>query len=88
MARCAMACGITILTNLGVIGLPAAAVLYAAEAPAFAGIGAPIELLPLLIATSAIPDILDTVCNVTADLAALTWVGRLARRGARTRQLR
>lgn len=75
-----VACGITILTNLGVIGLPAAAVLYAAEAPGFAAIGAPIELLPLLIATSAIPDILDTTCNVTADLAALTIVGRLTRR--------
>jgi Na+/H+-dicarboxylate symporter len=79
----AVACGITILTNLGVIGLPAAAVLYAAEAPAFAAIGAPIELLPLLIATSAIPDILDTTCNVTADLAALTVVGRLAPRRAK-----
>jgi Na+/H+-dicarboxylate symporter len=76
----AVACGITILTNIGVIGLPAAAVLYAAEAPGFAAVGAPIELLPLLIATSAIPDILDTACNVTADLAALTIIGRLARR--------
>lgn len=75
-----VACGITILTNLGVIGLPAAAVLYAAEAPGFAAVGAPLELLPLLIATSAIPDILDTACNVTADLAALTIIGRLARR--------
>lgn len=31
---------------------------------------------PLLIALSAIPGIVDTVCNVTADLAATTVVRR------------
>jgi len=74
----AAAAGVVILTNIGVLGLPAAAVLYAAEAPAFQAIGAPLELLPLLIATAAIPDILDTVCNVTADLAATTVIARFA----------
>lgn len=68
---------VIVVTNFGVVGLPAAAVLYAAEAPAFQAIGAPLELLPLLIAVSAIPDIVDTVCNVTADLAVTTVVRRL-----------
>ena len=68
---------VVILTNIGVVGLPAAAVLYAAEAPAFQAIGAPLELLPLFIALAAIPDILDTVCNVTGDLAVTTVVRRL-----------
>jgi proton glutamate symport protein len=77
VAQIAIAGFVVILTNIGVVGLPAAAVLYAAEAPAFQAIGAPLELLPLLIALSAIPDILDTVCNVTADLAVTTVVRRL-----------
>jgi len=68
-----------ILTNIGIPGLPAIAVLYAADAPAFQAMGAPLELLPLLIAVSAPSDVVDTVCNVTADLAAATvvrrWVG-------------
>jgi Na+/H+-dicarboxylate symporter len=67
---------VVVLTNFGVVGLPAAAVLYAAEAPAFQAIGAPLEVLPLMIAVSAIPDIVDTVCNVTADLAVTTVVRR------------
>jgi proton glutamate symport protein len=66
-----------ILTNIGVAGLPAAAVLYAATAPAFQAVGAPLELLPLFIAISALPDIADTVCNVTADLAVTTVVRRM-----------
>lgn len=65
-----------ILTNIGIPGLPAIAVLYAADAPAFQAMGAPLELLPLLIAVSAPSDIMDTVCNVTADLAAATVVQR------------
>ena len=72
----AVAAFVVILTNIGVMGLPAAAVLYAAEAPGLQAIGAPLELLPLFIAISAIPDIFDTVCNVTADLAATTVVQR------------
>ena len=72
-------CVVVILTNLGVAGLPAAAMLYAADAPAFLAVGAPLDILPLLIAIAAIPDIFDTMCNVTGDLAATTvvqrWVG-------------
>lgn len=77
LAQIAITGFVVVLTNFGVVGLPAAAVLYAAEAPAFQAIGAPLEILPLLIATAAIPDIFDTVCNVTADLAVTTVVQRL-----------
>jgi Na+/H+-dicarboxylate symporter len=68
---------VTVLTSVGVVGLPAAAVIYAAEAPGFQAMGAPLELLPLFVVTSAIPDIFDTVCNVTADLAVTTIAQRL-----------
>ncbi len=84
VGQIALAGFVAILTNLGVAGLPAAAVLYAAEAPAFQALGAPLELLPMLIAVSAIEDVFDTTCNVTADLAATTVVERLlGRRAAR-----
>ena len=75
---------VIVLTNIGIAGLPAAAVLYAAEAPAFQALGAPLDFLPLLIATAALPDVLDTACNVTADLAAATVVHRFARRRVKT----
>jgi len=66
-----------LLTNSGVAGLPAAAVLYAAEAPAFQAIGAPLAFIPLWIAVFAIPDIFATTCNVTADLAAASVIQRI-----------
>ncbi|CAN5239101.1 dicarboxylate/amino acid:cation symporter [soil metagenome] len=78
LAQGLTACFVVVLTNIGVPGLPAAAVLYAAEAPGFEAIGAPLSLLPLFIAASTLPDILDTVCNVTADLSVATVVRRFS----------
>jgi proton glutamate symport protein len=76
LAQIAVAGFVVVLTNLGIVGLPAAAVLYAAEAPAFPALGVPLAVLPLIIAIAAIPDIADTVCNVTADLAVTAVVRR------------
>ncbi|WP_157216036.1 dicarboxylate/amino acid:cation symporter [Flavisphingomonas formosensis] len=73
---------ISLLTNIGVVGLPGAAVIYAADAPLFQAAGAPLGFLPLWIAVFAIPDIFVTMGNVTADLAVTTVVARLLRRGA------
>jgi proton glutamate symport protein len=73
----ALATVIGVLTNVGVIGLPGQAVLLAAYGPIFTALGAPIEALTLLIAVFTLPDILDTTCNVTADLAATAWIARL-----------
>jgi len=70
---------IGVLTNVGVIGLPGQAVLFAAYGPIFTALGTPIEALTLLIAVFTLPDILDTTCNVTADLAATTLIARVAR---------
>jgi Na+/H+-dicarboxylate symporter len=67
---------IGVLTNVGVIGLPGAAVLMAAYGPIFTALGTPIEALTLLIAVFTLPDILDTTCNVTADLAATSLIAR------------
>jgi Na+/H+-dicarboxylate symporter len=73
----AMAALMIVLSNVGVAGLPAAAVLYAADAPAMQVVGAPLGFLPLWIAVIAIPDIFLTVCNVTADLAIAAGAARL-----------
>jgi Na+/H+-dicarboxylate symporter len=72
--------GVIALTNIGIAGLPAAAVIYAALAPGFQVLGAPLEMIPLLIAISAIPDVFDTTCNVTADLAVATVIARFTGR--------
>jgi Na+/H+-dicarboxylate symporter len=70
---------IGVLTNVGIIGLPGQAVLLAAYGPIFTALGTPIEALTLLIAVFTLPDILDTTCNVTADLAATALIARLGR---------
>ena len=68
---------ILILTNLGVAGLPGAAVIYASWSGAMLFLGLPLELIPLLIAANALPDMIITVGNVTADMAVTTSVARL-----------
>jgi Na+/H+-dicarboxylate symporter len=53
-------------------------VLLAAYGPIFyRALGTPIEARTLLIAAFTLPDILDTTCNVTADLAATALIARL-----------
>jgi Na+/H+-dicarboxylate symporter len=83
LAQFALGGAVVILTNIGVPGLPAAAVMYAASAPGWVAMGAPLELFPLMLAISSGPqDIFTTVCNVSHDLAAGTvlqrWLGRPA----------
>jgi Na+/H+-dicarboxylate symporter len=81
LGQLVLAGAVAILTNIGIPGLPAAAVFYAAAAPAWVELGAPLEFFPLILAISSGPqDIFTTVCNVSHDLAAGTvlqkWLGR------------
>ena len=69
-----------ILTNVGSVGVPGAAVLLAAWGPIFLALGAPLEALTLYIAIITVPDMLITVGNVTADLAATALIARLTTR--------
>nr|WP_295374069.1 cation:dicarboxylase symporter family transporter [uncultured Sphingosinicella sp.] len=62
------------VSTLAVVGLPGQVSFFAANAPAALAIGAPIELLPLLLAVDTIPDMIRTVANVTADMAAAVVV--------------
>jgi Na+/H+-dicarboxylate symporter len=78
----AIVCGaILILSNIGIAGLPGAAVMAASWGAALQYLGLPLGLVPLLIALIALPDILITVGNVTADLALTTIVDRVLGRG-------
>jgi Na+/H+-dicarboxylate symporter len=70
---------VAVLTNIGIVGLPGSAVLFAAYGPVFAVLGTPFEMLTLLVAVFALPDILDTSANVSADLSVVAIVARLAR---------
>lgn len=62
------------LSTLAVVGLPGQVSFFAANAPTALAVGAPIELLPLFLAIDTIPDMIRTVANVTADLAATVLV--------------
>jgi Na+/H+-dicarboxylate symporter len=65
---------LAVVSTLAVVGLPGQVSFFAANAPAALALGAPIELLPLLLAIDTIPDTIRTVANVTADLAAAVLV--------------
>lgn len=74
------AIGLGILANIGSVGLPGSAVVFAAWSPIFLALGAPIEALTLFIAIINVPDILITLTNVTADLAATSLISTMLRK--------
>jgi Na+/H+-dicarboxylate symporter len=78
--RIVVACGLGILINFGIVGVPGQALLFAAYGPVFLALGTPIEAISLLIAVFTIPDIFNTATNVTADLAATSLISTLSRR--------
>jgi len=57
------------ITTMGAAGLPGEASFFTSIAPIALAMGLPIEPLALLIAVEAIPDIIRTLGNVTADIA-------------------
>ncbi|HEX8444084.1 MAG TPA: cation:dicarboxylase symporter family transporter [Allosphingosinicella sp.] len=65
---------LAIVSTLSVVGLPGQVSFFAATAPSALALGAPIELLPLLLAIDTVPDMIRTVANVTADMAAAALV--------------
>lgn len=61
-------------------GIPGEITFFATYVPIFNSMGIPIEILVLLIAVFAIPDMFNTVANVTMDMATTSLVARLANR--------
>jgi Na+/H+-dicarboxylate symporter len=74
-----LACIVGVVTNIGVVGLPGQAIIFAAYGPTFATLGVPLESLALLIAVFTIPDMADTSANVTGNLAVNALVTRISR---------
>ncbi len=62
--------------SIGSVGLPGQISFIASVAPICIALGAPTELLGILIAVEVIPDIFRTLGNVTGDLAATAILGR------------
>ena len=62
--------------SISSVGLPGQSSFFISIAPICLAMGAPVELLPLLLAVEVIPDIFRTVGNVSADLAVTTILNR------------
>lgn len=72
----AIIAGLAVINTLTIAGLPNQITFFAAYAPPALAAGLPIELLPLMLAVDAIPDMAYTLSNVTADLGIATLLGR------------
>ena len=73
-AQLATGVAISVLVSMGSVGLPGQAIFIATNLPVTQAMGLPIAPLPVLMAVDAIPDVLATVGNVTADMTATTMV--------------
>jgi Na+/H+-dicarboxylate symporter len=73
---------VSIAISVGSVGLPGQISFIASIAPICIALGAPIELLPILLAIEVIPDIFRTLGNVTADMAVTSFLRRRTKEGA------
>lgn len=64
------------IVSLAAVGLPSQVSFFTAIGPVCLAMGAPIAVLPLLLAIESIPDIFRTVGNVTADVAVTAMIDR------------
>ena len=64
------------------VGVPSQVSFFATMTPIFTSMGVPIEILALLIAVEAIPDIFRTTANVSMDMAVTTVVARFSKTGS------
>ncbi len=72
------AIGVAAVISLASVGLPGQITFFTTTGPLCLVLGAPLELLPILLAVETIPDIFRTVGNVTADLAVTCLASRAA----------
>ena len=73
-AQLATGVALSVLVSMGSVGLPGQAIFLATNLPVSSAMGLPIAPLPVLMAVDAIPDVLATVGNVTADMTATALV--------------
>jgi proton glutamate symport protein len=62
--------------SVGSVGLPGQVSFFASVAPICIALGAPIDLLPILLAVEVVPDIFRTLGNVTGDLGVTTVLAK------------
>ncbi|MDX2234098.1 MAG: cation:dicarboxylase symporter family transporter [Hyphomonadaceae bacterium] len=62
--------------SVGSVGLPGQVSFFISMAPICVALGAPIDLLGILLAVEVVPDIFRTVGNVMGDIAAVTILRR------------
>ena len=67
---------VAIAISIGSVGLPGEISYVASVAPISMAMGVPIELLGILVAVEAVPDIFRTVGNVSGDMAVTVIVGK------------
>ena len=75
-AQLATGVALSVLVSMGSVGLPGQAIFIATNLPVTQAMGLPIAPLPVLMAVDAIPDVLATVGNVTADMTATAVVAK------------
>jgi len=80
------AAALSILMEFATVGLANQVNFMAVISPVFAALGAPLGVLPLMLAVDPIPDAFGTVSNVSMDVAATTAVAR-RRRSRNTRPI-
>ena len=67
---------ISLANGVGGAGLPSGASFFAPTITLFMAAGLPVEMIPILFAVDTIPDMMVTVTNVSADMAAVTIVAK------------
>jgi Na+/H+-dicarboxylate symporter len=69
--------GVAAVISLASVGLPGQITFFTTTGPICLIMGAPLELLPILLAVETIPDIFRTVGNVTADMGVTCLAKRV-----------
>ena len=70
---------LALLLSFGAVGIPSGGIPFS-TLPAFVAVGIPVEGIVLLTTVEAIPDIFETLVNVTGDMTAASLVARLTPR--------
>ena len=76
VAQIAGAVLVSFAVAVGSVGLPGQISFFASVAPICIALGAPIDLLPILLAVEVVPDIFRTLGNVTADMGVTTMLAK------------
>lgn len=70
-----------VLASVAGVGLPSGASYFAPITPVFLAFGLPTEAIPVLFAVDTLPDMIETVGNVTAEMATAIVSRRSGRTG-------